>query len=419
MIRMGVVRATTFATASAALLLGMIDGRGVGLAAQNVTGSETHNTEAATVDAADTDLADQLSLLRETLESAVPRLIELEPLAEAEVADRARRRAAELGVRTDTFQVGPLTVVSLDHQRAVVEATVTRASAPFATWLVGAEWVVSEQMWGVQLYDDRETELGIWTPGVRMASSPRVGGSTLLAERVANEIGQLLAARLPPVLADWAGSAPLVAPGRGATYTMEDLYRAGVTSGSEAVSECLAGAVDSCWSVLGFPRSDAPALEWYSAEELRARAVRTAGLQRPRGLAEPTAREIELLEAIDDRLERCLDGDGASCVWLDSNNAHAFPLPMVARTSLLRHALELGGEGAFARLLESESTDVQELIGTAARRDPDAVVRGWAARVADAQPVVHEDLGVASALSLVWVLVFGGVAVAGAARRVS
>ena len=366
----------------------------------------------------------EIDRLRARLDAMTPRLLELEPLAKEESATRASRRARAQGVKTDTIRVGALTVVTPQGQSGVAERAVRSALRFHGPILEGAESLVNAMPWGVQLYDRTEVELGIWKPGIRTAAMPRSSGVVALERRVSDVLGQTLADALPRALQSWAGSAPLVEPGPGAGYTMEDLYRAGTASGSAAVTRCMEGDVQACWSVLGFPRADVPALEWYTEEELRWRARRAVGLwSTARGFElraeiDPRVEEIWAL-GVDQRMDACLNGDTLACSLSLGPTADRPPLPMVARTSLLVSALKAGGAGSFARLRAASSDDVRTLLEVASGQDADALVRDWAAELASARPASHDNLAGTGAIALAWLLAFAGVGAAGSGRRTS
>ena len=131
-----------------------------------------------------------------------------------------------------------------------------------------------------------------------------------------------------------------------------------------------------------------------------------------------TARERRWLNALRARFTRCTDGDAEACAdILHPEDNDWAPLPKIARTSLLVFALEQGGEGAYGRLLASEHQDVRALLQTAAGVPADALLERWASRIAEARPVVHDDLGIAGAVSLIWILAFAGAAAGGSGRK--
>ena len=358
--------------------------------------------------------------LRRALDRLVPRLSELDAAADAEDAELKRQRLMEQGVRTDTLRVGPLTIVTPADQSGLVERAAVGALTDLGLSLDGAEHLFQDAEWGVQVVHGSAVELGIWKEGVRIVESEaRFGGEADLRRRLTNELGQVIANGLPQALTEWAGAAPVMSQGEAAGYTLEDLNRAGRASGSFAVMDCLNGDAPSCWSVLGFPQSETPALEWYAPEEIEARIRRVTGRQ-TRLFGRASEEEEAYARHVQAELASCLEGEHEVCAQiLYGGSAGPYPIPKVARTSVITFALETGGEGALGRLLEAEGTGVRGMLEAAAAMSADDLVTAWAADVLAATPVVQENLGTESATALLWVLMLGGAATAGARRRLT
>ena len=402
-------------TVSLTLLLTLLS---VTPAAAQVTGAD-----AATESAAPQTSFERLreaAEIRRALDQLVPRLAELDAAADVEDAKLDQQRLVEQGVRTDTLRVGPLTIVTRADQRAVVEHAARGALDDLGISLAGAEHLFEGGEWGVQIVYGTAVELGIWKEGVRIVESDvRFGGESDLRHRLTNELGQVIALGMPQVLVEWAGAAPVMAQGEASGYTLEDLNRAGRVSGSFAVMNCFQGDAMSCWSVLGFPRSETPALEWYSPEEIEARTRRATGRQ-ARLFGRADEREAAYARQIEAELASCLNGAHEVCAQiLYAGSAGPYPIPKVARTSLVTFALEKGGEGALGRLLEADGTDVRGMLEAASAMNTDDLITAWAAEVRAATPVVQENLGTESGAALLWVLMLGGAATAGARRRLS
>lgn len=72
-----------------------------------------------------------------------------------------------------------------------------------------------------------------------------------------------------------------------------------------------------------------------------------------------------------------------------------------ARATLLAHALEVGGRGAYERLFD-DASDAPTRLEHAAQRPVADVVAGWRSAVQDARPDVHAGVARAGAWALVW-----------------
>ena len=104
-------------------------------------------------------------------------------------------------------------------------------------------------------------------------------------------------------------------------------------------------------------------------------------------------------------LRRCHARDMGSC--MRALTGDAAPLTNAAtRISLLQHALEVGGSGSFARLVEGSPGPAGRLA-RAAGRPIDEVMLGWRDRVQDARPQVHAGIARAGLWSMLWLIGLG------------
>lgn len=357
----------------------------------------------------------------------VDRMNALTPVVEEEIRARRIARGMEFGFETTRFNVGLLSVVSRVDQQDLVSSALAEA-LPFYERTVagGAEHVLSEGDWIVQFYDAvMPADLGAWGDNVELVEIQEEDGARRMTTRTRELMGQRLVARLPTHAREWLGGSPLVRPASDAGYTWESLHREAVTAGSAAVRDCMDGHAERCWSVLGFPEAERPALEWYSEDEIRLRAVldmqnAMRGNRRfRRGDGSVDREEVARART---QLAECRAGAVAVCLNMSGGWIHhRAPLPHVARTSLLWHALEQGGEGAYARFWTAtdEGVFVPEALGAAARVTPNELATSWGRRLNDARPVGPHNLGLAGLSSLLWFLSFAGIAVRAAQRGTS
>lgn len=121
---------------------------------------------------------------------------------------------------------------------------------------------------------------------------------------------------------------------------------------------------------------------------------------------------IELVSAGSSAAHSCYLGDIDACrdalgLGEPGGDARSRPLNERARRLLVEVAIELGGEGAFDRLLAPAGDEVEARLAAAARVELDSVVSVWRARVVEG--VAHRSPGVdpiAAAASLGWIAVF-------------
>ena len=104
-------------------------------------------------------------------------------------------------------------------------------------------------------------------------------------------------------------------------------------------------------------------------------------------------------------LRRCHARDMGSC--MRALTGDAAPVTNAAtRISVLQHALEVGGSGSFARLVEGPPGAAGRLA-RAAGRPIDEVMLGWRDRVQDARPRVHAGIARAGLWSMLWLIGLG------------
>lgn len=357
----------------------------------------------------------------------VERMNALTPVVEEEIRARRIARGMEFGFETTRFNVGLLSVVSRVDQQDLVSSALAEALPFYAQTVAGgAEHVLSDGDWIVQFYDAiMPADLGAWSEDVELVEIKQEDGARRMSTRTRELMGQRLVARLPAEAREWLGGAPLMRPGPDAGFTWGSLHREAVTAGSSAVRDCMDGQAARCWSVLGFPNSESRALEWYSEDEIRLRAVMDMqnALRGSRRFRRGDGSvDQEAVAEARGLLAQCRGGAIESCLRMQGGWVHhRAPLPHIARTSLLWHALEQGGEGAYARFWTAtdEGVPVPQALAAAARMYPDELVAGWGHRLNEARPAGPHNLGLAGLSSLLWFLSFAGIAVRAAQRGAS
>jgi hypothetical protein len=159
---------------------------------------------------------------------------------------------------------------------------------------------------------------------------------------------------------------------------------------------CFGGDIAACMSALELTPTSDPALEWYDA----------AG-RHEYVYANWVARAADRAGA-----RRCSDGDDASCLSVLRNlfrDHQPHPDPVAARMTLVRLAVQLGGVGAYDRLLATTGEPSVRLAATA-RVPIDSIVRVWLQRTREAR-VASDSLSVQIAVgSIAWILACGALA---------
>jgi hypothetical protein len=85
---------------------------------------------------------------------------------------------------------------------------------------------------------------------------------------------------------------------------------------------------------------------------------------------------------------RCLNGDNSACVHVLAANtvAPGIRTSESARRSLLRAALTIGGDGAYARLAADTTDSVLQLLESTSGLSSDSLITAWRAQVIAARP---------------------------------
>lgn len=102
---------------------------------------------------------------------------------------------------------------------------------------------------------------------------------------------------------------------------------------------------------------------------------------------------------------RCYALDMDACALAVVGDAASLMNP-ATRISLLQHALELGGNGAYARFIEA-APEIGSRLARAADHPLDEVMTGWRSAVQDARPRVHAGVARAGLWTLIWLAALG------------
>jgi hypothetical protein len=167
---------------------------------------------------------------------------------------------------------------------------------------------------------------------------------------LAREIGILLAARLDPS-GTFLNSLPFEPLGK---QEREIIYSALATSARPVANACFLGDLVSCRSVIGLIQPPEAPLVWYEPE-------------------------------------------------VPSWSAASLP-SLFARQLLLDVALELGGDGTYARVSSSGRSGVEEKLSGAAGVEADTLISRWREAVLNARPKTQAVVAFEGLAALAWVL---------------
>ncbi len=312
---------------------------------------------------------------------------------EWEAALKAERQARGQDEEPDTVRAGALTLLT------------RRRDTMFVQEVAGFAWEVIGPRLGpdtlllrgdpliVRCYSDPDRETWV-VRNRRMLKFWPEDDPQNVAERVVRELGRQLAECLDPQSSQLLGhELPLQAL---PADVRERVYVNLATTDSRAARLCLQGDVPSCADALAMTGLDEPLTVWYGPEERRR-------------LVERRRKYWRIQSA---RVDNCIDrGNDAACleVLRSSPMISLIPLRSSARRMLVNAAVELGGDGAYARLIEAEAATLEQRVAAAARLAPDSVLAAWRSAVLSSRPQRSPVTGTLL-WTAVWVVVLGFVA---------
>ena len=159
---------------------------------------------------------------------------------------------------------------------------------------------------------------------------------------------------------------------------------------------CYGGDLGACARALALESSEQPLSLWFTIDEQR-RVILNYRSRRIRSEPDYIA---------------CTDGDDASCTALLVEHPYLIrtPLAHTARESILRVALEVGGDGTMGRLIRADPGSVGEQLARATRVSQDSLVAVWRARILAAEPGSTTLTRVAGWTAFAWILVITVIA---------
>jgi len=248
----------------------------------------------------------------------------------------------------DTINVGRLHLVVRPERRDFLAAVAVVTWDSLATVFGADTTLISESYLHVQLRDDPRLRLppDVGWYWIRHTDDP--------GEISADLTGVILRGiweRMGTDLLHWLRS-----PSRFDSLSgiqAEVVYVELVTAPWEAVKLCRAGDLEACARILGLVTADDTVSLWYTVEEQRRTVERRGGV-----------RWVNVRTSPD--YVGCLDGDDAACstflnqhLWMIGH-----PLSATARESMMRVALEVGGEGALGRLAVLAPLPIQKRVAS-------------------------------------------------------
>jgi hypothetical protein len=330
----------------------------------------------------------------EEYRARVERLTQILEEIELERQEQEREWNEQLLSQLDTVRVGRLSVITTSQYAALVEEAARR------------EWPTVEPALRLESSGEVAEEF-VFYLGLPYAPHPGIDElqcSAILTRRarercprcpaclgldgsVQRAIGRLLALRLDPD-GSFIAELPFEPLAKG---WREGVYAALATADSRSARYCFLGDLASCRDLLGLVQLSEPVTVWYTPEERR-RLVSRIGW---RGNSALWRSCVE--EGSDDA---CLD------LLRSVEQETLTPLSRLtqARRMLLDVALELGGEGVYARISTSSGSAVEERLAVAVSAESDTLVARWREAVLDARPRTQMVSGLEGLAAIAWIV---------------
>ena len=221
------------------------------------------------------------------------------------------------------------------------------------------------------------------------------GSATDISQRLIWAAATTIAARNDTGLARWLRGA--LVPEREPARERRGVYVALVTAPSPMVRRCYGDDLAGCRGSLGLVPTTQALEDWYDILRRRSLVQELDNLDQVRSA--PRLRTACVTDLAD-----------SACLALLRRvppEAVPPPLPSAARFSFLRIALELGGRGAYARLLAGPRLPIEARLAAASGVSSDSLLRTWHAAVFAAQPRPIAVGPRAAWVALGWGVAFG------------
>ena len=312
-------------------------------------------------------------------------------------ADTARQLAATV----ETLTAGSLTAITTPIGARRTEDAVRRLWSELEPILGPDSALLSRYRFYVSWYDSGEP---LAIPRGDNIAAIRVNAEFTprdLAARMKHAAEQWLASPTDSVLRMWIGERiPLV--DTVARHELSRSYQALVTSPSITAQQCFLGNLEQCGGALLLREVDEPLLEWYDAEKRRFLVQ-----QWVRGWGGAMfvdewggARSMYRLRCIESGL------DAACVAYLRTVPLqHLFPLPRESHAVLMAVAVELGGAGAYGRLLRPEGGSIEDRLAATAGVSVDSLLAVWRTRVVGSRPAPTTLTRSSGWIAFLWIVV--------------
>jgi hypothetical protein len=353
------------------------------------------------------DTAAREEALARRIDELMPRYRAAE--AAADRADAEVERATR-GTAQDTVMVGPLRIVTTVDQ---VEEAARLWSPEWAFFepIIGSQTAALAQTTFIHHRKPKLYAYQVSAPYVRSVDFRRPVSDQRMRAAIHQAIGGEAVRALPEVISWWTGDTAL-----DTRMVRSRMYALFIGSPSALAQSCASGSNESCWTAFGDmdPSLDVVST-WLTADEQRAMAV--------------------LVHAGSAAREACMAGSSDACHELVEGavtDRSVMPYVHTLRATLLWFALSEGGAGSLDRLVESVAaagrpagnttavddagrllgaiTDIRTHLERASGLDGDVLIERWRDQTLAGRPGRAATDDRARASTMLWIMLFAGLA---------
>jgi hypothetical protein len=293
-------------------------------------------------------------------------------LQEAREAAARAESSRVAGVQIDSIVTGSLVILTTPAERARIEAASRRAWNQLTVLLRQDTESVGQLTFYLVKAGSREPRpLGADTIPTVVYSEK--SDAVDIADRIIWRLEEETALGLDTVTFEWLGRRLPLRPS--SPGELSRIYVDLATRPARVVRECYLGNLGRCEEALLVWTADDPVIEWYDAAERRDLVAQLW---------------VPASQSSDQRRRACLDlGSDDACVeMLQRHWAYGLPPPLSvdAQRSLTALALELGGEGALGRFLDTAAADPGDRLTASSGLTLDSLVAAWHSSVLAARP---------------------------------
>jgi hypothetical protein len=300
-------------------------------------------------------------------------------------------------VTVDTVRAGPFTVIADEPVAELMNRAVPIAWETLREALGSDSMLAAVKPIHFASGSSRRVE-----PSEHVISGPWIDEDLPLddvVDRIIATVGRELSQALAERNRLWLSVGPLTrvaAERRGWSWVTryQMVYLELATSASAVGRRCHAGDLAACRSALQLDSVSDPMREWYDAADRR-RLIRRAA---PRWRWRPTEELRLCIEAEDDLACETLARDRFEQAGLR-------PISPLANHTLLETAVQLGGDGAYGRMIRNEVSSVADWIAAVADAPADSVVAHWHSQVVATRPDRARLTATGGWGAVAWVLV--------------